>query len=211
MARWCLTPSWALRGGLPSNPARPVAHPQCVVPVPALRRILGLRWQHRPQPAFAGRRGGAHGHAGQRWRVLPAAPAGAGHHHRCVGQVQDTYTAQAMIMTDRDNNPDHGLPPWRHDAGPHTNQASTERAEGIRLGIIAPDGRDAMLSTRAMPGAGHSIRVRSGQGLPMFSGDELLRLCGAGHLGHCQRLRGQDAVSAPAGSGRLSRRCRAGL
>ena len=94
---------------------------------------------------------------------------------RCVGQVQDTYTAQAMIMTDRDNNQITAFHPGAMMQA-HTQTIGAGNAQGIRLGIIAPDGRDAMLQhAQQMHAAGIPFVFDPGQGLPMFSGDELLR------------------------------------
>ncbi|MBI3100513.1 MAG: carbohydrate kinase family protein [Burkholderiales bacterium] len=94
---------------------------------------------------------------------------------RCVGQVQDTYTAQAMIMTDRDNNQITAFHPGAMMQA-HTQTIGVQNAQGIRLGIIAPDGRDAMLQhAQQMHAAGIPFVFDPGQGLPMFSGDELLR------------------------------------
>ena len=59
-----------------------------------------------------------------------------------VRQVQDTYTAQAMIMTDRDNNQITAFHPGAMMQAHITAVAA--RAD-IKLGIVSPDGRDAML------------------------------------------------------------------
>jgi adenosine kinase len=94
---------------------------------------------------------------------------------RCVGQVQDTYTAQAMIMTDRDNNQITAFHPGAMMQA-HTQAIGAGNPQGIRLGIIAPDGRDAMLQhAQQMHAAGIPFVFDPGQGLPMFSGDELFR------------------------------------
>ena len=44
-----------------------------------------------------------------------------------VHQVADTYTAQAMIMTDRDNNQITAFPSRRDDAGPSHADCGTQR------------------------------------------------------------------------------------
>ena len=91
-----------------------------------------------------------------------------------ITQVSDTYTAQAMIMTDRDNNQITAFHPGA------MMQAHTRRIDpvmpGVALGIIAPDGRDAMLEHAAQfKAADIPFVFDPGQGLPMFSGDELAR------------------------------------
>jgi adenosine kinase len=90
-----------------------------------------------------------------------------------VGQAHDTYTAQAMIMTDRDNNQITAFPPGAMMQA-HANRI--EPQAGVRLGIIAPDGRDAMLEHAAQfVAADIPFVFDPGQGLPMFSGAELSR------------------------------------
>ena len=89
-----------------------------------------------------------------------------------ITQVSDTYTAQAMIMTDRDNNQITAFHPGA------MMQAHTRRIDlampGVALGIIAPDGRDAMLEHAAQfKAADIPFVFDPGQGLPMFSGEEL--------------------------------------
>lgn len=90
---------------------------------------------------------------------------------RHVGQVQETYTAQALIMTDRDNNQITAFHPGAMMHA-HGNQVSAE--PDIRLGIVAPDGRDAMLQHAAQfVASGIPFVFDPGQGLPMFNGEEL--------------------------------------
>src|SRR5690606_37738599 len=59
-----------------------------------------------------------------------------------VREIGDTYTAQAMIMTDRDNNQ---ITAFHPGAMQQAHLTRVEPRADIRLGIIAPDGRDAML------------------------------------------------------------------
>ncbi|HEY8358453.1 MAG TPA: carbohydrate kinase family protein [Ramlibacter sp.] len=88
-----------------------------------------------------------------------------------VRQVDDTYTAQAMIMTDRDNNQITAFHPGAMMQA-HLTQVPA-RAD-IKLGIISPDGRDAMLQHAAQfKAAGVPFVFDPGQGLPMFDGKEL--------------------------------------
>lgn len=92
---------------------------------------------------------------------------------RCVEQVQDTYTAQAMIMTDLDNNQITAFHPGAMMHAHHNRVESTAAYE-IRIGIVAPDGREAMLAhAREFHAAGIPFVFDPGQGLPMFSGEEL--------------------------------------
>jgi adenosine kinase len=90
-----------------------------------------------------------------------------------VGQVDDTYTAQAMIMTDRDNNQITAFHPGAMMQA-HRNRVAAHA--DLRVGIIAPDGRDAMLQhAQQMVEVGIPFVFDPGQGLPMFQGEELRR------------------------------------
>ena len=88
-----------------------------------------------------------------------------------VGQVEDTLTAQAMIMTDRDNNQITAFHPGAMMQA-HRNLISAR--SDIKLGIISPDGRDAMLQHAEQFNAARIPFIFDpGQGLPMFDGPEL--------------------------------------
>lgn len=88
-----------------------------------------------------------------------------------VRTVQDTYTAQAMIMTDRDNNQ---ITAFHPGAMMHAHQTAVLARDDIRIGIVSPDGRDAMLQhAEQFKAAGIPFVFDPGQGLPMFNGDEL--------------------------------------
>ncbi|MBX3586476.1 MAG: carbohydrate kinase family protein [Ramlibacter sp.] len=90
-----------------------------------------------------------------------------------VRQVGDTLTAQAMIMTDRDNNQITAFHPGAMMQA-HITQITAR--DDIKLGIISPDGRDAMLQhADQFKAAGIPFVFDPGQGLPMFDGAELAR------------------------------------
>ncbi|WP_310643586.1 carbohydrate kinase family protein [Limnohabitans sp.] len=90
-----------------------------------------------------------------------------------VRQVEDIYTAQAMIMTDRDNNQ---ITAFHPGAMMQAHSLRIEKRADIKLGIISPDGRDAMLQhAEQFNAAGIPFVFDPGQGLPMFDGDELAR------------------------------------
>lgn len=92
---------------------------------------------------------------------------------RFIGTTADNYTAQAMIMTDRDNNQITAFHPGAMSQA-HENRVPT--GAGIRLAIVAPNGRDAMLQhAEQLAESGIPFVFDPGQGLPMFSGDELRR------------------------------------
>ncbi|VWX58178.1 Adenosine kinase [Burkholderiales bacterium 8X] len=90
-----------------------------------------------------------------------------------VRKVDDSFTAQAMIMNDRDNNQITAFHPGAMQQAHITRIVARE---DIRLGIIAPDGREAMLQHAAQfEAAGIPFVFDPGQGLPMFNGEELAR------------------------------------
>jgi len=88
-----------------------------------------------------------------------------------VREVGDTYTAQAMIMTDRDNNQ---ITAFHPGAMMQAHITRIEPRADVKLGIISPDGRDAMLEhAQQFQAAGIPFVFDPGQGLPMFDGREL--------------------------------------
>jgi len=90
-----------------------------------------------------------------------------------VRQVEGSYTAQAMIMTDRDNNQITAFHPGAMMQA-HTTQI--EKRSDIKLAIISPDGRDAMVQhAEQLKAADIPFVFDPGQGLPMFDGTDLMR------------------------------------
>ena len=89
-----------------------------------------------------------------------------------VRQVPNTFTAQAFITTDLDDNQITAFHPGAMNFS-HRNHISEARDAG--LGIVAPDGREGMLQhAREFHEAGVPFIFDPGQGLPMFNGEELL-------------------------------------
>lgn len=89
----------------------------------------------------------------------------------CVLRVDDTYTAQAMIMTDRDNNQ---ITAFHPGAMMRAHEVRVPARPDVKLGMISPDGRDAMLQhAEQFKAAGIPFVFDPGQGLPMFDGKEL--------------------------------------
>jgi adenosine kinase len=85
--------------------------------------------------------------------------------------TEAAYTAQAMIMTDRDNNQ---ITAFHPGAMSQAHETPVPTDAGVKLAIIAPDGRDAMLQhAQQLHEAGIPFVFDPGQGLPMFNGDEL--------------------------------------
>ncbi|HEX8980227.1 MAG TPA: carbohydrate kinase family protein [Parasulfuritortus sp.] len=88
-----------------------------------------------------------------------------------IRQVGGSYTAQAFITTDLDDNQITAFHPGAMNFS-HENRVG--ETAGIKLGIVAPDGRQGMLDHAAQfHEAGIPFIFDPGQGLPMFSGAEL--------------------------------------
>ncbi|MCZ2497825.1 carbohydrate kinase family protein [Xylophilus sp. Kf1] len=93
-----------------------------------------------------------------------------------VRTVDDSFTAQAMIMTDRDNNQ---ITAFHPGAMMQAHVTRIEARPDVRIGIVSPDGRDAMLQhARQFVEAGIPFVFDPGQGLPMFDGEALSAFVG---------------------------------
>ncbi len=91
-----------------------------------------------------------------------------------VRHIAGSYTAQAIIITDTDNNQITAFHPGAMQQA-HDTVVPADRPD-LKIGIVAPDGRDAMLQHAAqMQAAGIPFIFDPGQGLPMFDGDDLRR------------------------------------
>jgi adenosine kinase len=91
---------------------------------------------------------------------------------RHVQEVSGSFTAQAFITTDLDDNQITAFHPGAMMQS-HLNKVTD--ATGVGLGIISPDGRDGMLQhAQEFHAAGIPFVFDPGQGLPMFNGEELL-------------------------------------
>ena len=86
--------------------------------------------------------------------------------------VDGTFTAQAFITTDLDDNQITAFHPGAMQHA-HLNRVS-DAGPGIALGIVAPDGRQAMIEHAAQFAAARIPFIFDpGQGLPMFGPEEL--------------------------------------
>ena len=89
-----------------------------------------------------------------------------------VRDVPGSFTAQAFITTDLDDNQ---ITAFHPGAMMQSHQNQVTDARDVSLGIISPDGRDGMLQhARQFREAGIPFVFDPGQGLPMFDGDELM-------------------------------------
>jgi adenosine kinase len=88
-----------------------------------------------------------------------------------VRPIADSYTAQAIIITDQDNNQ---ITAFHPGAMQSAHLIEVPRRADMKLAIISPDGRDAMLGHAAqLAKLGVPFIFDPGQGLPMFDGPEL--------------------------------------
>lgn len=90
---------------------------------------------------------------------------------RYIRQLEDVYTAQAFINTDDDGNQ---ITAFHPGAMARADEQPLPADSGARIGILAPDGREAMIQHAAQfAEAGIPFIFDPGQGLPMFEGGEL--------------------------------------
>ena len=96
-----------------------------------------------------------------------------------VRVIDSEHTAQAFITTDQDDNQITAFHPGAMQQS-HVNKVSDAQDidqdidKRIGLGIVAPDGRDGMIQhAEQFAAAGIPFIFDPGQGLPMFSGEDL--------------------------------------
>jgi len=88
-----------------------------------------------------------------------------------VRTLPDQFTAQAYITTDLENNQITAFHPGAMNHS-HLNRVSD--SSGVKLGIVAPDGREGMLGhAEQFAALGLPFLFYPGQGLPLFDGEEL--------------------------------------
>ncbi|MGH8127221.1 MAG: carbohydrate kinase family protein [Gammaproteobacteria bacterium] len=92
---------------------------------------------------------------------------------RYIRELDDVYTAQAFINTDDDGNQ---ITAFHPGAMGRADEQKVPTDSDARIGIVAPDGRDAMIQhATQFAAAGIPFIFDPGQGLPMFDGDDLER------------------------------------
>ena len=90
----------------------------------------------------------------------------------CVRQIPETLTAQAFITTDLDDNQITAFHPGAMGRS-HENTITPDL--GVGLAIVSPDGKEGMIQHASeLADLGVPFMFDPGQGLPMFSGKELL-------------------------------------
>ena len=92
---------------------------------------------------------------------------------RYIRTIPGAFTAQAFITTDLDDNQITAFHPGAMSFS-HQNLVRDAVSEA-KLGIVAPDGKQGMLQhVHGFAAAGVPFIFDPGQGLPMFSGEELI-------------------------------------
>jgi adenosine kinase len=93
---------------------------------------------------------------------------------RCIRTVYDSYTAQAFITTDANSNQ---ITAFHPGAMSFSHQNKVADAGPVKIAIVAPDGKDGMQQhARDCAELGIPFIFDPGQGLPMFSGTELVHM-----------------------------------
>jgi adenosine kinase len=88
-----------------------------------------------------------------------------------ITTVPGTYTAQAFITTDMDDNQ---ITAFHPGAMNHAHRNKIGDAKGVKIGIVSPDGRDGMIQhAQQFAEAGIPFIFDPGQGMPMFDGNDL--------------------------------------
>ena len=111
--------------------------------------------------------------AGEDFAPYRARMAAQGLNADYIKVVDGTFTAQAFITTDLDDNQITAFHPGAMQYA-HVNKIADAAGSRVTLGIVAPDGRQAMIEHAAQfKAAGIPFIFDPGQGLPMFDADDL--------------------------------------
>lgn len=87
--------------------------------------------------------------------------------------VDGSYTAQAYITTDQDDNQ---ITAFHPGAMNEAHQCRVDEVEGVTLGMVSPDGMLGMIQhAEQFAAAGIPFIFDPGQGMPMFNGEDLNR------------------------------------
>ena len=88
-----------------------------------------------------------------------------------VKEIEGLFTAQAFITTDLDDNQ---ITAFHPGAMMRSHENHVRDVDGATFGIVAPDGRDAMLQHAAeFKAGGIPFIFDPGQAMPLFNGEEL--------------------------------------
>ena len=91
---------------------------------------------------------------------------------RHIRVIDDTYTAQCFITTDMDDNQ---ITTFQVGAMAHSHTNRVSMAQGVSIGIVAPDGKEGMLQhARQFAEAGIPFFFDPGQNVTLLTGAELM-------------------------------------
>ncbi len=87
-----------------------------------------------------------------------------------IKELPELFTAQAFITTDLDDNQ---ITAFHPGAMMRSHENHVRDVDGVTFGIVAPDGRDAMLQhATEFKAAGIPFIFDPGQAMPLFNGEE---------------------------------------
>jgi adenosine kinase len=87
-----------------------------------------------------------------------------------IKEINSTYTAQAFITTDQDDNQITAFHPGAMD---FAHEVRVSDADGVTIGIVSPDGRQGMIDhAEQFVEAGIPFVFDPGQAMPLFTGDD---------------------------------------
>ena len=87
-----------------------------------------------------------------------------------VKKIEGSYTAQAFITTDQADNQITAFHPGAMD---YAHETSVNDAQGVKIGIVSPDGRQGMIDhATQFAEAGIPFVFDPGQAMPLFTGDD---------------------------------------
>ena len=115
-----------------------------------------------------------------------------------ITHIEGQFTAQAFITTDIDHNQ---INAFHHGAMNFAHQNKVSDASDISLGIVSPDGRDAMIQHAAQfAEQGIPFLFDPGQGLPMFEAEDLMTFLGQANYAivndyECQMMLSKTGLS----------------
>ncbi|MCU7842575.1 MAG: carbohydrate kinase family protein [Candidatus Thiodiazotropha sp. (ex Monitilora ramsayi)] len=86
--------------------------------------------------------------------------------------IPGSYTAQAYITTDKDDNQ---ITAFHPGAMNQAHDIDVSKIDGCSIGVVSPDGRQGMIEhAQQFADSGVPFIFDPGQGMPMFDGDSLL-------------------------------------
>ena len=90
-----------------------------------------------------------------------------------IRKIEGSYTAQAFITTDQDDNQITAFHPGAMD---FAHEVRVDEASGVKIGMVSPDGRQGMIDhAEQFAEAGIPFVFDPGQAMPLFTGEDFKR------------------------------------